>query len=99
MSEQWGVLASALSTVLGGTSVWTTRYLVGTIDLFATAALRFRIGFAFLLTLARLQPALALPSRKDWPPMRRPADRSSQYSETSQRLADLHDTRRGRLAL
>ncbi|CAM5223253.1 hypothetical protein CDEF62S_00054 [Castellaniella defragrans] len=66
MSELWGVLAAVLSSGLGGTSVGATRYLVATIDPFATGALRFGIGFAFLLPLALLQGA-RLPSRKDWP--------------------------------
>jgi len=66
VGELWGVLAAMFSSGLGGTAVGATRYLVATIDPFATGSLRFGIGFAFLLPLALMQGA-RFPPRKDWP--------------------------------
>ena len=49
MSETWGVLAAALSSGLGGTSIGATRYLVNAVDPLAIGSFRFGIGFLFLL--------------------------------------------------
>lgn len=66
MNEIWGVLAAVLSSGLGGTAVGATRYVVGASDPLTVGALRFGIGFVFLLpaTLA-LRPRW--PALSDWP--------------------------------
>jgi drug/metabolite transporter (DMT)-like permease len=65
MTEIWAVLAAALSSGIGGTSIGATRYLVHAIDPLAIGSFRFGIGFLFLLPLASLQGGV-WPSRPDW---------------------------------
>jgi drug/metabolite transporter (DMT)-like permease len=65
MTEIWGVMAAALSSGIGGTSIGATRYLVHAIDPLAIGSFRFGIGFLFLLPLASLKGS-AWPSRRDW---------------------------------
>lgn len=55
-----------LSSGLGGTAVAATRYVVGATDPLTLGALRFGVGFVFLLPLALLQRG-AWPARRDWP--------------------------------
>ncbi|WP_158814273.1 DMT family transporter [Methylocapsa sp. S129] len=62
--ELWGVLAAVLSSALGGTSIGATRYLAGAIDPLTLGAIRFGLGFAFLLPVA-------LWRKERWP---RPSD-------------------------
>ncbi len=66
MSETWGVIAAILSSGLGGTAIGATRYIVGAADPLTLGALRFGIGFAFLLPVVLLQKA-KWPPRSDWP--------------------------------
>jgi drug/metabolite transporter (DMT)-like permease len=66
MNEIWGVLAATLSSATGGTSIAATRYLVSTLDPFATGSFRFGIGFCMLLPVALLQERRC-PDVKDWP--------------------------------
>ena len=66
MNEITGVLAAMLSSGLGGTAVAATRYVVGATDPLTLGALRFGVGFVFLLPLALLQRG-AWPARRDWP--------------------------------
>ena len=66
MSETWGVLAAALSSGLGGTSIGATRYLVNAVDPLAIGSFRFGIGFLFLLPLAWWKGDAWLRHR-DWP--------------------------------
>jgi drug/metabolite transporter (DMT)-like permease len=65
MDEVWGVVAAMLSSGLGGTAVGATRYVIGASDPLTIGALRFGIGFVFLLPVAVLQGA-TWPSRRDW---------------------------------
>jgi drug/metabolite transporter (DMT)-like permease len=66
MDEAWGVVAAMLSSGLGGTAVGATRYVIGSSDPLTIGALRFGIGFVFLLPVAVLQGAATWPSRRDW---------------------------------
>src|SRR5215468_10009857 len=65
MGDILGVLAAALSSGLGGTSIGATRYLVNAIDPLAIGAFRFGIGFLLLLPLAWWQGG-TWPARRDW---------------------------------
>jgi drug/metabolite transporter (DMT)-like permease len=65
MGEGWGVLAAVLSSVLGGTSIGATRYLVNAIDPLAIGSFRFGIGFLLLLPVALLKRE-RWPARQDW---------------------------------
>jgi len=65
MGESFGVLAAALSSGIGGTSIGATRYLVNAIDPLAIGAFRFGIGFLFLLPLAWWTGG-GWPQRRDW---------------------------------
>ncbi|CAM5767091.1 hypothetical protein LMIY3S_02045 [Labrys miyagiensis] len=60
-----GVLAAVLSSGIGGTAVVATRHLSGTIDPIALGALRFGVGFCFLLPLT-LTRKERWPERADW---------------------------------
>ncbi|WP_413987748.1 DMT family transporter [Labrys okinawensis] len=62
----WGVLAAVLSSGIGGTAVVATRALSGMIDPISLGALRFGLGFLFLLPVAALQKE-AWPAKMDWP--------------------------------
>lgn len=62
----WGVLAAILSSGIGGTAVVATRSLAAAIDPIALGALRFGLGFVFLLPVACLRRE-AWPQRRDWP--------------------------------
>jgi drug/metabolite transporter (DMT)-like permease len=62
----WGVWAAILSSAIGGTAIVTTRALSGTIDPLSLGALRFGVGFLFLLPAAALQRE-AWPARDDRP--------------------------------
>jgi drug/metabolite transporter (DMT)-like permease len=64
MAEIWGVLAAALSSGLGGTSIGATRYLVHVIDPLAIGSFRFGIGSLLLLPVASLSGPW--PPRRDW---------------------------------
>jgi drug/metabolite transporter (DMT)-like permease len=48
MTEVWGVLAAVVSSVLGGTSIGATRFLVNAIDPLAIGSFRFGVGFLLL---------------------------------------------------
>jgi drug/metabolite transporter (DMT)-like permease len=61
MFEVWGVLAAILSSALGGTAIAATRYVVGACDPLTLGALRFGIGFMFLLPIV-------LWRGEPWPP-------------------------------
>jgi len=65
MGESFGVLAAALSSGIGGTSIGATRYLVNAIDPLAIGSFRFGIGFLFLLPLAWGNGG-GWPQRRDW---------------------------------
>lgn len=65
MGESFGVLAAALSSGIGGTSIGATRYLVNAIDPLAIGSFRFGIGFLFLLPLAWWN-GWGWPQRRDW---------------------------------
>jgi drug/metabolite transporter (DMT)-like permease len=65
MSELWGVLAAVLSSAIGGTAVAATRYVVGACDPLTLGALRFGIGFIFLLPIA-LWRGERWPPQTDW---------------------------------
>ncbi|MEW9304214.1 DMT family transporter [Labrys neptuniae] len=62
----WGVLAAVLSSGIGGTAVVATRSLSKAIDPITLGALRFGLGFVFLLPVACLRRE-AWPTRRDWP--------------------------------
>jgi drug/metabolite transporter (DMT)-like permease len=66
MTEVWGVLAAVVSSVLGGTSIGATRFLVGAIDPPAIGSFRFGVGFLLLLPVALAQ-GHRWPPRQDWP--------------------------------
>lgn len=66
MTEVWGVLAAVVSSVLGGTSIGATRFLVGAIDPPAIGSFRFGVGFLLLLPVALVQ-GHRWPPRQDWP--------------------------------
>jgi drug/metabolite transporter (DMT)-like permease len=55
MTEVWGVLAAVVSSVLGGTSIGATRFLVNAIDPLAIGSFRFGVGFLLLLPAALVQ--------------------------------------------
>ncbi|TXR50077.1 DMT family transporter [Phyllobacterium endophyticum] len=65
MGEILGIAAALLSSVLGGTSVAATRYVVDSIDPLALGAFRFGIGFLFLLPVSLLSGG-RWPRRIDW---------------------------------
>jgi drug/metabolite transporter (DMT)-like permease len=65
MRELLGVLAAMASSMIGGTSVAATRYVVSVTDPVTLGALRFGIGFASLLPLALLQRE-SWPQPRDW---------------------------------
>lgn len=62
----WGVLAAVLSSGIGGTAVVATRSLSKAVDPITLGALRFGLGFVFLLPVACLRRE-AWPPRRDWP--------------------------------
>ena len=66
MTEVWGVLAAAVSSALGGTSIGATRFLVNAIDPLAIGSFRFGLGFLLLLPVALVQ-GRRWPPRQDWP--------------------------------
>src|SRR5215471_3905980 len=66
MTDVWGVLAAVVSSVLGGTSIGATRFLVNAIDPLAIGSFRFGIGFLLLLPVALVQ-GHRWPPRHDWP--------------------------------
>jgi drug/metabolite transporter (DMT)-like permease len=66
MTEVWGVLAAVVSSVLGGTSIGATRFLVNAIDPLAIGSFRFGVGFLLLLPVALVQ-GHRWPPRHDWP--------------------------------
>jgi drug/metabolite transporter (DMT)-like permease len=66
MTEVWGVLAAVVSSVLGGTSIGATRFLVNAIDPLAIGSFRFGLGFLLLLPVALVQ-GHRWPPRHDWP--------------------------------
>jgi drug/metabolite transporter (DMT)-like permease len=66
MTEVWGVLAAVVSSVLGGTSIGATRFLVNAIDPLAIGSFRFGLGFLLLLPVALAQ-GHRWPPRHDWP--------------------------------
>src|SRR5215468_1902440 len=66
MTEVWGVLAAVVSSVLGGTSIGATRFLVNAIDPLAIGSFRFGVGFLLLLPVALVQ-GHRWPTRRDWP--------------------------------
>ncbi len=61
-----GVLAAVVSSVLGGTSIGATRFLVNAIDPLAIGSVRFGMGFLLLLPVALVQ-GHRWPPRHDWP--------------------------------
>ena len=63
MSERSGVLAAVVSSGLGGVAAAATRFVIGGTDPVTLAALRFGLGFLFLLPIA-------LARRRQWPPRR-----------------------------
>src|SRR3569833_1649113 len=65
MGEIWGVLAAALSSGLGGTSIGATRFVRNAVDPLAIGAFRFGLGFIFLLPIALIH-GREWPQRKDW---------------------------------
>src|SRR3979409_1482221 len=65
MGEVWGVLAAALSSGLGGTSIGATRFVRHAVDPLAIGAFRFGLGFIFLLPIALIQGG-KWPARNDW---------------------------------
>jgi drug/metabolite transporter (DMT)-like permease len=65
MGEILGIASALLSSVLGGTSVAATRYVVNAIDPLALGAFRFGIGFLFLLPVSLLSGG-RWPRRIDW---------------------------------
>jgi drug/metabolite transporter (DMT)-like permease len=65
MSEFWGISAAILWSTLGGTAIVATRYVVGATDPLTLGALRFGIGFAFLVLIALVQGG-SWPRRNDW---------------------------------
>jgi drug/metabolite transporter (DMT)-like permease len=65
MGEVWGVLAAALSSGLGGTSIGATRFIRHAIDPLAIGAFRFGLGFIFLLPIALMHGG-KWPARNDW---------------------------------
>jgi drug/metabolite transporter (DMT)-like permease len=65
MTEVWGVLAAVVSSVLGGTSIGATRFLVNVIDPLAIGSFRFGVGFLLLLPVALVQ-GHRWPPRQDW---------------------------------
>jgi drug/metabolite transporter (DMT)-like permease len=65
MGEILGIAAALLSSLLGGTSVAVTRYVVDAIDPLALGAFRFGIGFIFLLPVSLLSGG-RWPRRTDW---------------------------------
>ncbi len=66
MGEAWGVLAAMLSSALGGTAVAATRFVVGACDPLTLGALRFGIGFIFLMPIVLLRGD-QWPPKQDWP--------------------------------
>lgn len=66
MSERRGVLAAVLSSGLGGVAAAATRFVIGGTDPVTLAALRFGLGFFFLLPIA-LARRRQWPPRRDWP--------------------------------
>jgi drug/metabolite transporter (DMT)-like permease len=65
MKQQLGVLAAALSSALGGMAAAATRFAISTTDPITLAALRFGLGFAFLLPLSLLLRS-KWPRGRDW---------------------------------
>ena len=63
MGLEWGVVAAASSSAIGGTAIGATRYLVGALSALAIGACRFGIGALLLL-------ALCVMRRTPWPPRR-----------------------------
>ena len=63
--ERLGLLAAILSSSLGGVNTAVTRFTIGATDPATLAALRFGLGFVFLLPLA-LALRSRWPRRQDW---------------------------------
>jgi len=55
--EGWGMAAAALSSLIGGTAVATTRFVVAGLEPLPLVLLRFAIGATCLLPLLLLRPA------------------------------------------
>ena len=64
--ESKGVLAAALSSLLGGSAVATTRLVIGAIDPLTLAALRYGIGVACLAAIVRLAQLRAIAAADRW---------------------------------
>ena len=63
MTERAGVLAAVLSSAFGGVAAAATRFVIPGTDPITLAALRFGLGFLFLLPIA-------IARRRRWPPGR-----------------------------
>jgi drug/metabolite transporter (DMT)-like permease len=63
LTERAGVLAAVLSSAFGGVAAAATRFVIPGTDPITLAALRFGLGFLFLLPIA-------LARRRRWPPGR-----------------------------
>jgi len=66
LSERLGVLIAIVSSLLGGTAVAVTRFLVSDADPLTLAILRWGIGFACVLSVA-LALRVQWPRLSDWP--------------------------------
>ena len=64
--ESKGVLAAALSSLLGGSAVATTRLVIGAIDPLTLAALRYGIGVTCLAAIVRLARLRAIAVADRW---------------------------------
>jgi len=64
--EALSVVATLVSSILGGTAAAVTRYLVGNADPVTLAILRWGIGFIVLLPVAIVMGA-RWPQRRDLP--------------------------------
>ena len=84
MGEVWGVLAAALSSGLGGTSIGATRFIRHAIDPLAIGAFRFGLGFIFLLPIALMQGG-KWPARNDWAGV---AELTGPYGDDERTLAE-----------
>src|SRR5690242_18505223 len=63
--ERLGLLAAILSSSIGGVNTAVTRFTIGATDPATLAALRFGLGFLFLLPVA-LALRSRWPRRRDW---------------------------------
>src|SRR5258708_6821190 len=64
--ESKGVIAAALSSLLGGSAVATTRLVIGAIHPLTLAALRYGIGVACLAAIVRLARLRAIATADRW---------------------------------